>query len=50
MPAFSVQDIVRATDGALVTGDLSIPVTGVSIDSRSSNDGLSIANSFFYIF
>ena len=32
---FTVQDIVRATQGALVGGDLAVPVTGVSIDSRS---------------
>ena len=36
---FTVQDIVRATQGALVAGDLGIPVTGVSIDSRSLNVG-----------
>ena len=45
MPAFSVQDIVRATQGALVTGDLSIPVTGVSIDSRT----LIVGDAFFAI-
>ena len=39
MPPFTVQDIVRATQGALVAGDLGIPVTGVSIDSRSLNVG-----------
>jgi hypothetical protein len=35
VPPFTVQDIVRASQGALVAGDLGIPVTGVSIDSRS---------------
>jgi UDP-N-acetylmuramoyl-tripeptide--D-alanyl-D-alanine ligase len=35
MPPFTVQDIIRATQGALVAGDLAVPVTGVSIDSRS---------------
>jgi UDP-N-acetylmuramoyl-tripeptide--D-alanyl-D-alanine ligase len=45
MPAFSVQDIVRATQGALVTGDLSVPVTGVSIDSRT----LIVGDAFFAI-
>ena len=39
LPPFTVQDIVRATQGALVAGDLGIPVTGVSIDSRSLNVG-----------
>ena len=45
MPAFSIQDIVRATQGALVTGDLSVPVTGVSIDSRT----LIVGDAFFAI-
>ena len=35
LPPFTVQDIVRATQGALVAGDLGIPVTGVAIDSRA---------------
>ena len=43
--AFTVQDIVRATQGALVAGDLGIPVTGVSIDSRS----LGVGEVFFAI-
>jgi UDP-N-acetylmuramoyl-tripeptide--D-alanyl-D-alanine ligase len=42
---FTVQDIVRATQGALVAGDLGIPVTGVSIDSRS----LVVGEAFFAI-
>jgi UDP-N-acetylmuramoyl-tripeptide--D-alanyl-D-alanine ligase len=42
---FTVQDIVRATHGALVAGDLGIPVTGVSIDSRS----LAVGEAFFAI-
>ena len=45
MAAFTVQDIVRATHGALVTGDLSVPVTGVSIDSRT----LIVGDAFFAI-
>src|SRR5205807_1270349 len=40
MPPFTVQDIVRATRGALVAGDLGVPVTGVSIDSRAGGLGL----------
>jgi UDP-N-acetylmuramoyl-tripeptide--D-alanyl-D-alanine ligase len=43
--AFTVQDIVRATQGALVAGDLGIPVTGVSIDSRT----LGVGEAFFAI-
>jgi UDP-N-acetylmuramoyl-tripeptide--D-alanyl-D-alanine ligase len=45
MAAFTVQDIVRATQGALVIGDLAIPVTGVGIDSRS----LGVGEAFFAI-
>jgi UDP-N-acetylmuramoyl-tripeptide--D-alanyl-D-alanine ligase len=45
VPPFSVQDIVRATQGALVGGDLGIPVTGVSIDSRT----LAVGEAFFAI-
>ena len=45
MPAFSVQDLVRASQGALVTGDLGVPVTGVSIDSRT----LIVGDAFFAI-
>ena len=45
MPPFTVQDIVRATHGALVTGDLAVPVTGVSIDSRT----LGVGEAFFAI-
>jgi UDP-N-acetylmuramoyl-tripeptide--D-alanyl-D-alanine ligase len=45
MPGFTVQDIVRATEGALVTGDLAVPVTGVSIDSRT----LQVGEVFFAI-
>jgi UDP-N-acetylmuramoyl-tripeptide--D-alanyl-D-alanine ligase len=43
--SLTVQDIVRATQGALVAGDLGIPVTGVSIDSRS----LGVGEAFFAI-
>jgi len=45
VPLFTVQDIVRAAQGALVAGDLGIPVTGVSIDSRS----LGVGEAFFAI-
>ncbi len=45
MPPFSVQDIVRATQGALVTGDLAVPVSGVSIDSRT----LGVGEAYFAI-
>jgi UDP-N-acetylmuramoyl-tripeptide--D-alanyl-D-alanine ligase len=44
-PPFTVQDIVRASQGALVAGDLGIPVTGVSIDSRA----LGVGEAFFAI-
>jgi UDP-N-acetylmuramoyl-tripeptide--D-alanyl-D-alanine ligase len=40
-----VQDIVAATGGALVAGDLGVPVTGVSIDSRT----LAVGEAFFAI-
>ncbi len=45
MPAFTVQEIVRATHGALVVGDLAVPVTGVGIDSRA----LGVGEAFFAI-
>jgi UDP-N-acetylmuramoyl-tripeptide--D-alanyl-D-alanine ligase len=45
VPTFTVQDIVRATQGALVSGDLAVPVSGVSIDSR----GLGLGDAFFAI-
>jgi UDP-N-acetylmuramoyl-tripeptide--D-alanyl-D-alanine ligase len=45
VPLFTVQDIVRATQGALVAGDLGVPITGVSIDSRS----LGVGEAFFAI-
>jgi len=41
----SVEDVVRGTQGALVAGDLGVPVTGVSIDSRN----LAIGEAFFAI-
>jgi UDP-N-acetylmuramoyl-tripeptide--D-alanyl-D-alanine ligase len=41
----SVEDVVRGTQGALVAGDLGVPVTGVSIDSRR----LTIGEAFFAI-
>ena len=43
MPAFTVEDVVRGTRGALIGGDLAVPVTGVSIDSRT----LAIGEVFF---
>jgi UDP-N-acetylmuramoyl-tripeptide--D-alanyl-D-alanine ligase len=45
MLPFTVQEIVRATQGALVTGDLAVRVTGVSIDSRS----IGVGEAFFAI-
>lgn len=42
---FTVQDLVRATQGALVGGDLAVPVTGISIDSRA----LAVGEAFFAI-
>jgi UDP-N-acetylmuramoyl-tripeptide--D-alanyl-D-alanine ligase len=45
MPAFTVEDIVRGTGGALLGGDLGIAVSGVSIDSRT----LGIGEAFFAI-
>ncbi len=45
MPTFAVRDIVRATQGALVGGDLAVPITGVSIDSRT----LGVGDAFFAI-
>jgi UDP-N-acetylmuramoyl-tripeptide--D-alanyl-D-alanine ligase len=39
MPAFTIEDIVRGTRGALLGGDLGIAVAGVSIDSRSLGVG-----------
>jgi len=45
MPALTVEDVVRGTQGALVGGDLGVPVSGVSIDSRT----LGIGDAFFAI-
>ena len=45
MAVLSVEDVVRGTQGALVAGDLGVPVTGVSIDSRH----LGIGEAFFAI-
>ncbi len=45
MPALTVEDVVRGTRGALVGGDLGVPVSGVSIDSRT----LGIGDAFFAI-
>ena len=45
MAAFSIQELVRATEGALVSGDLAVPIAGVSIDSRT----LQVGEAFFAI-
>jgi UDP-N-acetylmuramoyl-tripeptide--D-alanyl-D-alanine ligase len=45
MLLLTVQELVRATHGALIGGDLGVPVTGVSIDSRS----LAVGEVFFAI-
>ena len=45
MPPFTVEDVVRGTRGALIAGDLGVPVGGVSIDSRT----LDIGDAFFAI-
>ncbi len=45
MAGLSIEDVVRGTQGALVAGDLGVPVTGVSIDSRH----LAIGEAFFAI-
>ena len=45
MPIFTVEDIVRGAQGALVGGDLGVPVAGVSIDTRT----LAVGEVFFAI-
>ena len=45
MATLSIEDVVRGTQGALVAGDLGVPVQGVSIDSRK----LAIGEAFFAI-
>jgi UDP-N-acetylmuramoyl-tripeptide--D-alanyl-D-alanine ligase len=45
MPVFTVEEIVRGTQGALVSGDLGVRVTGMSIDTRS----LGVGEAFFAI-
>ena len=45
MPAFTIEDIVRGTRGALLGGDLGIAVGGISIDSRS----LAVGEVFFAV-
>jgi UDP-N-acetylmuramoyl-tripeptide--D-alanyl-D-alanine ligase len=45
MTTFTVQEIVRATQGALVVGDLAVSVSGVGIDSRT----LGVGEAFFAI-
>src|SRR5215468_2307613 len=39
MASRTIRDIVRGTQGALVGGDLNVPVSGVSIDSRTLHVG-----------
>ena len=45
MATFTVQDLVRATQGALVVGDLAVPVSSITIDSRA----LGVGEAFFAI-
>ncbi len=45
MSRFTVRDVVQATRGSLIGGDLGVPVVGVSIDSRS----LRVGECFFAI-
>src|SRR5215813_2113626 len=45
MASRTIRDIVRGTQGALVAGDLGVPVAGVSIDSRT----LGVGDVFFAI-
>src|SRR5262245_38145305 len=45
MALLTVEDIVRGTKGALISGDLGVPVAGVSIDSRT----LAVGEAFFAI-
>ncbi len=45
MAPLTVEDVVRGTQGALVAGDLGVPVAGISIDSRS----LAVGEAFFAI-
>jgi UDP-N-acetylmuramoyl-tripeptide--D-alanyl-D-alanine ligase len=45
MATLTVQEIVRATQGALVVGDLAVSVNGVSIDTRT----LGVGEAFFAI-
>src|SRR5215831_11532957 len=45
MPPFTIQDVVRGTKGTLISGDLAVPVSGVSIDSRT----LDLGDAFFAI-
>jgi UDP-N-acetylmuramoyl-tripeptide--D-alanyl-D-alanine ligase len=45
MRPFTVRDLVRATHGALVGGDLAVAISGVSIDSRT----VAVGDAFFAI-
>jgi len=44
-PAFTLEELVHATRGTLLSGDLTIPVSGVGIDSRT----LGVGEAFFAI-
>jgi len=39
MPTFTVAELVRGTQGALIGGDLAVPLAGVSIDTRTLGPG-----------
>jgi len=39
MEKFTVGDILKATDGQLIIGDVSSPVKGFSTDSRTLENG-----------
>ncbi len=45
MPLCTLEDLVRATGGTLLTGDLTVPISGVGIDSRA----LDVGQAFFAI-
>jgi UDP-N-acetylmuramoyl-tripeptide--D-alanyl-D-alanine ligase len=45
MPAFTIEELLRGAQGTLVGGDLAVPVTGVSIDTRT----LAVGQAFFAI-
>jgi UDP-N-acetylmuramoyl-tripeptide--D-alanyl-D-alanine ligase len=45
MPSLTIEDVVRGTQGTLVSGDLAVAVTGLSIDTRT----LRVGEAFFAI-